>query len=373
MDDLNGIYSTRPGTLGGRYLRLFWHPVHKSEDLKAGWAKPIRIMDEDFTLYRGETGNAHVVDFRCAHRGMQLSAGWVEGDCIRCRYHGWKYEGSGQCVEVPTEDETTAKSVKIRSYPTREYLGLVFAYLGEGHAPEFPRYADFEKDGVIWVETYMRPCNFFNNLENDPVHIPFTHRESEIFRHRPIELPIKVEAQESDWGATIYSTFPGGRLHVSQHGWPNVRTFKGPERDHIAWRVPIDDESHASFQVDLMHVTEGERGREFRERHAARSGRLGRSYIELAEAVLRGELRIQDIDGDDRANLIWIQDYVTQVGQGRFADRKRERLIRSDAGVLLHRKLWEREVMAHAEGKLLKQWVRTERITANYQHQSNVA
>jgi hypothetical protein len=246
---------------------------------------------------------------------------------------------------------------------------LIFAYLGDGAAPNFPRYPDFERYKELWVENYVRPCNLFNNLENDPVHIPFAHRESEIFRNRPIEIPLKVQAEESEWGVTLRTTFPGGRVHTSQHGWPNVRSFKGPERDHLAWRVPIDDETHASFQVDFMHIREGEEGEVYRRRHAARDHKIGRSYDELAEAVLKGDLRIQDIQGDDAANFIWIQDYVTQVGQGKFADRGAERLIRADAGVLLYRKIWEREVMAHVEGKPVKQWQRTPDLAQSYSHQ----
>jgi nitrite reductase/ring-hydroxylating ferredoxin subunit len=126
------LICTGPGTLAGKYMRMFWHPVYRAEDLPAGKAKPIRIMGEDFTLYRGTGGTPHVVAFRCAHRGTQLSAGWVEGDCIRCMYHGWLYDSKGQCVEQPAEEESFAKKIRIRSYPTEEYLGLIFAYLGEG-------------------------------------------------------------------------------------------------------------------------------------------------------------------------------------------------------------------------------------------------
>lgn len=75
---------TGPGTLAGRYMRLFWQPVFLSRKLEPGRAVPIRIMSEDFTLYRGENGEPHCVDLRCAHRATVLNAGWVEGDCIRC-------------------------------------------------------------------------------------------------------------------------------------------------------------------------------------------------------------------------------------------------------------------------------------------------
>src|SRR5512145_1035721 len=136
-----------PDAIAGKYMRRFWHPVCRSQDMAMGWAKPIRILGEDLTLYRDEAGVPHVVAFRCAHRGAQLSAGWVEGDCIRCRFHGWKYDSSGQCVEQPAEKETFAEKVRIRSCPTEEYLGLIFVYLGPDVPPPLPRYADFEVKG----------------------------------------------------------------------------------------------------------------------------------------------------------------------------------------------------------------------------------
>src|SRR3712207_1885017 len=103
---------TGPGTPAGRYLRRFWQPVACSHEIPAGRAKPVKIMEEELTLYRGEGGAAHVVAFRCPHRGTQLSTGWVEGDNIRCFYHGWKYDGTGQCIEQPAEDAAFAKDRK---------------------------------------------------------------------------------------------------------------------------------------------------------------------------------------------------------------------------------------------------------------------
>src|SRR5438094_1034831 len=163
---------TGPGTLAGRYLRGFWQPVHRAQDLSLGRAKPTRILGEELTLYRGEGGAPHLLAFRCAHRGTQLSTGWVEGDELRCFYHGWKYGPDGQCTEQPAEPEPYCQRIKIRSYPVKEYLGLIFAYLGEGEPPPLPRYPDFEANGVLETSTYLRRCNYFNNLENqlDPVH-----------------------------------------------------------------------------------------------------------------------------------------------------------------------------------------------------------
>ena len=165
---------------------MFWHPVHRSQDIPAGRAKLMKIMSEDITLYRAANGEVHALAFRCAHRGMQLSTGWVEGDRLRCFYHGWVYEGSGQCVEQPAEPEPYCQRIKVDSYPVREYLGLIFIYLGAGEPPPFQRYPDLEREGLLEVTTHVRPCNFFNNVENglDPAHVPFAHGRGHDFSRR---------------------------------------------------------------------------------------------------------------------------------------------------------------------------------------------
>ena len=151
-----------PETPGGRYLRLFWHPVMRAEDLPRGRAKPLEILGEKFTIYRGDGGAPHVTAFRCAHRGTQLSLGWVEGDTLRCRYHGWRFDQAGQCVEQPNEDRPFCEKVKIPTIPTREYAGLIFAYFGEGAPPPFRRYPDLDRPGVLIADPVgsfgMRAC-----------------------------------------------------------------------------------------------------------------------------------------------------------------------------------------------------------------------
>src|SRR5436305_394415 len=114
-----------PGTLAGRYLRSFWQPVYLSKELPVGRAKPIHILGTEFTLFRGDDGEPHAVAFRCAHRGTQLSTGWVEGQNLRCFYHGWVYDGSGQCIEQPAESEPFCQRIRIPSYPVKEYLGAI--------------------------------------------------------------------------------------------------------------------------------------------------------------------------------------------------------------------------------------------------------
>jgi 5,5'-dehydrodivanillate O-demethylase len=358
------FHHTGPNTLAGRYLRMFWHPVHHSEDLPAGRAKPIKIMNVDYTLYRGEDGQAHLVDFRCPHRGMQLSAGWVEGDSIRCFYHGWKFDGSGQCVEQPAESKSFAHKVRIRSYPCREYLGLIFAYLGESEPPHFSRYREFENfDGILELDSYYRACNYFNNLENaaDLAHSGFAHRNNpgsfDGFSNSPV-----MDAKESGWGATVYARWPD-QVRVSQIGMPNVFHHKAqptdptiaPYREFLAWWVPIDDESHTQFTVAALRLPP-EKVREYTERREQRLAKRTTRKEELAVRVLRGELRGEDVD-PETTDFVRFQDDIAQLGQGVIADHSHERLGQSDRAVIVVRKIWARELRALAERGRLKQWI----------------
>lgn len=363
---LEDLVRVGPGTLAGRFLRRFWHPAIPARLVEHGSTRPMRLLGEDFTLYRSEEGEFHAVGFRCAHRGVQLSTGWVEGDCIRCCYHGWKYDASGQCVEQPDEREGFAAHIKIRGYPVREYLGLVFVYLGaEDPAPPLPRFAAFEGQDLATL-TYSWPCSYFNSLENDAIHVNWVHRPS-IAAAGMLTGPgeFQVSARETEFGyarTMVRPKAPRDQYVVEPHIMPNAFMFGQSAADGhwsqtLAWRVPVDDEHFRSCSVSLGG----------RARPPSASERLPAEAI--AEAVLRGEIRVQDIpqvleDGLSDSRLFNVQDYVSQVGQGTFgllfAD---EHLGRNDAQVSMIRRLYRRELQALADGVELKVWSVPEDLT----------
>jgi len=355
---------TGPDTLAGRYLRRFWHPIFHSDELQPGHAKPIKLLGEDFTLFRGESGTPHVIASRCAHRGMQLSAGWIEGDRIRCFYHGWKYDGTGQCVEQPAEPKPFSQKVKIPGYPTKEYLGLIWTYIGEGEPVPFPRYPDFEDfEGVLYVQSALRRCNYFNNVENglDPAHVGFVHRGLEGGLDGSGDR-LTITAEETDWGIMLRTRWSSGKVGVSQFGMPNILHLKALPKDpdisafteFLTLKVPVDDENHIQYLINKYPLPP-EKQRRYWELHDTRVATRTVSHQDLADEILAGRLRREDVD-QETTEFLRVQDDVAQAGQGIFADRKNERLGRSDAGIILMRKLWTRELRALAEGRPLKQW-----------------
>jgi 5,5'-dehydrodivanillate O-demethylase len=362
------LVSTQPESLAGTYLRRFWHPIQRAEELAAGAAKPIKVMSERFTLYRGTGGTPHVVGFRCPHRGTQLSAGWVEGDCIRCMYHGWLFDESGQCTEQPAEATSFARKIRIRSCPAREYLGLIFAYFGAGDPPRFPLYAHMEEEGILEVlSTEVWPCNFFQRIDNngDTYHVPFVHRGaySASAANRRSGLP-EISKEESPWGTSGYAGFAQGWRNVFQFFMPNTYAFRNPSpepecqwEDRMQWDVPLDDHRSLEFRLRRLPLT-GAAAEAYRERRAALAMEPKMSVAQMGEAVLSGKLRFDELDNffKDKIALVHAQDYVAQVGQGAIAERNNEHLGRSDTGVILFRKIWERELRALADGRPLKKW-----------------
>jgi 5,5'-dehydrodivanillate O-demethylase len=280
-------------------------------------------------------------------------------------YHGWKYDATGQCIEQPAEDPAYACKIRIRGCPTREYLGLIFAYFGEGKPPPLPRYPNFEKEGILEASPpASRGCNYFQCLENhgDVVHVPFVHRESHLLGDARAGIPTLV-ARQSEWGWTSDVVFPGGEKHVYQFGMPNMHELRLPTSDPAApWedrlivRVPTDDDHSVRFSVSLVPLI-GEAGQRYKERRAALRLKGGPSVDELGDAALAGKVRIQDLPKLAKKNiLVNTQDYIAQVGQGSITDRAREHLGRSDVGVILLRKMWRKELEALAKGRPLKRW-----------------
>jgi renierapurpurin 18,18'-hydroxylase len=129
----------------------FWYPVALSASLRSGRTLAARFAGQRIALYRGAGGQAYALDDRCAHRQVPLSMGVVEGDALRCCYHGWAYRGNGRIWQIPYLPKSAPRPPRgVRAYPVREAYGLVFVFPGDpdraGAAP-MPDLPEFDSAG----------------------------------------------------------------------------------------------------------------------------------------------------------------------------------------------------------------------------------
>src|SRR5881628_706825 len=123
------------GTLMGDLLRRYWLPFGAVGELDQQPTKSVRLLGEDLVVYKDKSGTYGLVDRHCPHRRADLSYGFVEDCGIRCNYHGWLYDQTGQCIAQPYEDtahpEVNLKAkIKMTAYPVEAKGGLLWAYLG---------------------------------------------------------------------------------------------------------------------------------------------------------------------------------------------------------------------------------------------------
>jgi 5,5'-dehydrodivanillate O-demethylase len=347
---------TGPGRPAGYLLRQRWQPVYASDELEPGRAVPLKILHEELTLYRGVDGAPHIIAGRCAHRGVLLSVGIVEGNCVRCRYHGWQYDETGQCVDQPAEPKSFARKVRIASYPVEEYLGFIWVYLGESPTPELPRWPELEQYGRFHV-IELRKWNYFHDLENtvDDVHQHWVHKTG-VYQDEGVseEIP-EISSETTEFGLTQTSRFANGFVRRLALLMPNTLYFSsgaGALRGFrsFLWNVPVDDESHLMFFLFIAAHLPPHIGA-----RVAAGVRDGRKYLsglppveDVVHAVLSGRQRWEDIE--DRPDRVLIEDGIVLLGQGVLPDRRLNRLGSSDAAIILLRKLYAHELAAIEAG-----------------------
>ena len=349
----------------GRLLRRFWHPISRADKFAPGRARALRFFGEEMTLYRGESGRTYLVAGRCAHRRTLLSTGWVQGEEIRCMYHGWKYDGTGRCTEMPAEKDTAPQTVKIAGYPTREYGGLIFAYMGEGAAPPFelPRKDSLEAPNRLkFPREQTWPCNWFQMVENslDAVHVSFVHQKGHVGTFGQAVTPVipELEYFETESGIRQIATRGPNNVRISDWTFPNYNhiVVPGLSRDDpwidvAVWMVPNDDTHATRFTVYSTPSRDPKTDRELCE--------FVDSYGDYNPADEHARLFEDDVYPTEVVGkLTAAQDYVAQVGQGPIADRLNERLGRSDAGIALLRRIFWREMDAVRAGSGAKNWHR---------------
>lgn len=185
----------------------FWYPVCLSADLTAAAPTRARILGLPFVAFRAAGAQAHVLADTCVHRGGALGRGKIVNGHLACPYHGWQFDGSGQCVHIPSlgADGPIPARAKVDSYPVLERYGIVFAFLGDlPEAERAPLYTVPEYDQPGWrpgLVVYAVDTYFERSIENglDPVHNEFVHDLQGNIRFRPDRMNVTTD----EWSSTV--------------------------------------------------------------------------------------------------------------------------------------------------------------------------
>jgi phenylpropionate dioxygenase-like ring-hydroxylating dioxygenase large terminal subunit len=374
---------TGPGTEMGRLFRSYWLPALLAEELIDNGGPPVRVklLSERLVAWRDGQGRYSLIDEFCAHRGTSLWVGRNEGDGLRCPYHGWKYDWTGQCMEVPSEPEESGyfRKIKLRSYPLVKRGEILWTYMGP---PEYqPPLPEFEFVMVPPEQTYvskrLQECNWLQALEGgiDSSHVSWLHgrsleldalhRGSASISYNLADRRPYFEVVESSGGLLI-----GARRNaddrkyywrITQWIMPCV-TMIAPRGDYPAgghfW-IPIDDESCWTWNWDYHAVRPLTRD----ERTAMKNG-AGRHVVYEAGNTWRAKANKDNdylIDRESqKAGISYsgiagaaMQDSGIQELMGPIVDRTKENLVSTDNGIIMARHRLMRVAKALSEqGKL---------------------
>ncbi|MGH2366431.1 MAG: Rieske 2Fe-2S domain-containing protein [Chloroflexota bacterium] len=182
-EDNQMLTQVGPGTPMSELFRRFWLPAMLSDELPGPDCTParVRLLGEDMVAFRDSSGRVGVVDAYCPHRNAPLFFGRNEENGLRCVYHGWKFDVSGKCVDMPNcwEGETFRQKVNITSYPVWEGGGMVWLYMGPpDRIPPKPGYEFLDVPPENrYVLKFLVNCNYMQSLENEfaESHAAFLH------------------------------------------------------------------------------------------------------------------------------------------------------------------------------------------------------
>ncbi len=369
------LTQTGTATPMGTLFRQYWIPALLAEELPANDCPPVRVklLSERLIAFRDSGGKMGLIDEFCAHRGASLWFGRNEEGGIRCPYHGWKFDVSGQCLEIPSEpaESGLCEKVKLTGYPLVKIGDILWTYMGpKEQQPPLP---EWEFATVPAEQTFTskrwQECNWLQAMEGgiDSSHVSFLHSGSlktdPLFRgaagnkyNLQDKMPV-FEVVESAGGLFI-----GARRNAEdgKYYWritPWVMpcfTMVPPRGDHPMhghfW-IPIDDENCWAWSYDYhpVRALTAEERKAMQDGHGVHVKYVPGTYRPLAnkdndylmdrEAQRRGDT-YSGIEG------IGMQDASLQESMGPIVDRTKENLVSTDNGIIMARQRLRKAALA---------------------------
>jgi phthalate 4,5-dioxygenase len=376
------LTSVGAATLGGKLLRRYWQPIALLDEFDPTLVpemalrpvKPIRVLGQNFVLFKDEEGRFGLLDRDCPHRGADLSYGRREAQGLRCPFHGWMFDVNGRCLETPAEPlgSKLCERVTQRAYPVEEKNGVLFAYFGEVKAkadlPVFAALDCLEAPAThVFAFKGFLECNWVQALEVgiDPAHASFLHRYFEDddvaasygkqFRGSSADSNIpmtqllreyqspEIHVEVTDFGMRLIALrkMNSEQTHVRVTNQIFPQAFVIPLSSDITitqWHVPVDD-THCywyamftsfSVPIDKVQMRDQRLKLYTLPDYKPRVGQHNRYGFNAQEQLTQTYTGM----GAD----INVHDQWAVESPGAIQDRTREHLGTSDKAIMMYRK-----------------------------------
>ncbi len=364
----DALTRTNPGTLMGDLFRRFWIPALHDWEIPEPDCPPVRVqlLGEKLIAFRDSQNRIGLIEEFCAHRGVSLWFGRNEDSGLRCPYHGWKYDVTGQCVDLPSEGGTgpMQKRIKMKGYPCVELGGVIWTYMGP---PELqPPLPALEWAHVSapqrFVSKRLQESNYLQALEGgiDSSHVSFLHsgqlNSDPLFKgakgnqYNQNDKQVHFDVVEFEGGLLIGArrNADEGRYYWRITPWIlPFHTIIPPRGGHPigahAW-VPIDDNScwawsmnyHPSRPLSESELAAMKDGQGIHNKYVPGTfiplQNKANDYLMDREAQKKG-IHYSGVSG------IAMQDASLQESMGPIQDRTRENLCPTDRGIVMTRRL----------------------------------
>lgn len=383
--DLNdSLTKVGKGSDAGEVLRRYWQPAALSDELEGKRpVVPLRLLGEDLVLFRDSAGALGLIGRHCPHRGADMCFGRLEDNGLRCPFHGWHFDRTGQCVEQPGEPEGSRmhEQIQATAYPVVENNGIIWAYMGPGQPPEFPAFDCFRAPAThVFAFKGLWRCNWLQAMEVgiDPAHASFLHRflqdedPSESYGKQfrdtaaNTEIPMtkllrefprpEILAEEADHGLKITALrdLGDGRTHVriTNQIFPGAICIPmSREMTITQWHVPIDDENcywYSMFTSFDQPVNKA----------LMREQRL-KEHSLPDYAPLKGRHNNYGFDPEEQARETYtgmgldinVHDQWAVESMGAIQDRTQEHLGKTDVAIIRYRRQLRAAIQAVKEGR----------------------
>jgi len=372
------LTQTGPGTPMGQMFRAYWIPALLASELAEPDCPPVRVplLSEKLIAFRDTQGRLGLIEEFCAHRRVSLWFGRNEENGLRCPYHGWKFDVTGQCVEIPSEPagSTHCQRIRMVNYPLVERGGILWTYMGPpDRQPPLPEWEfAMVPDASRFLSKRWQECNWLQALEGgiDSSHVSFLHRgdleTDPIFKgskgnqYNLGDLMPVFDVVESPGGLYIGArrNAEDGKYYwrITQWVMPSF-TMIPPRAEHPVhghFFIPMDDENCWTWSFDYL----ADRPLTEEQVQAMKDG-MGIHTIVDPRTFRPLANKDNDYLMDRKAQKAGrtyggiagfaMQDASIQESMGPIVDRSRENLVGTDKGIVMARRRLLRAAKAYVE------------------------